>query len=357
MSGDREPSILWVDEIDTDLTSVAGPKIAKLGELRSLALDIPRGFVVTTHAFTDVVGTSELAAAIDARLTGVSPSEHRRVGDAARAIRTMIGSQPLPAGLRSAIITAYDELCRMCGTNTPTAVRSSATGEDSTDASFAGQFDTYLGVTGAEAVVDAVKSCWASLFTDRALAYRLERGVDHRECPMAVGVLELIEARASGVAFSVHPVTGRSDRIVIEGSWGWGEAIVGGLVTPDRVEIGKTDDRVLDYVVSHKAVMSDFDRRAGIVTEVEVPPEIRDVRVIEDHELSLITAAVRLIEEHFGHAVDVEWVLSHDNDRSRVTIVQARPETVHGPGGGTEGVKWDPAGYAMKYAFGTEDSP
>ncbi len=355
MNGGEGPPILWIEEIDTRRTAVAGPKIAKLGELGELDLDIPRGFVVTTRAFTDVVGTSELAAAIDARLTGVAPSDHNQVGEAARAVRAMIESQPLPTPLRTEVSRAYDELCRRCGPEVPTAVRSSATGEDSSDASFAGQFDTYLGVTGSEAVVDAVKACWASLFTDRALAYRLERGLDHRDCPMAVGVLELIDARASGVAFSVHPVTGRPDRIVIEGSWGWGEAIVGGLVTPDRVEVGKTDDRVLDYVVSHKTVMSDFDRRAGTVTDVEVPIEMRDTRVIDDHELTLITSAVRLIEDHFGHAVDVEWVLSHEGGRSRVTIVQARPETVHGPGGGSKGVKWDPAGYAMKYAFGTED--
>ncbi len=357
MSRDSGPSILWIDDIDTRRTLVAGPKIAKLGELGNLNLDIPRGFVVTTHAFTDVVAAGDLAQAIHDRLAGVSPADHNQVGEAARAVRTMIESQPLPPELRSAVGHAYAELCRRCGQEVPTAVRSSATGEDSSDASFAGQFDTYLGITGAEAVVEAVRSCWASLFTDRALAYRLERGIDHRQCPMAVGVLELVEARASGVAFSVHPVTGRSDRIVIEGSWGWGEAIVGGLVTPDRIEVGKTDDRVLDYVVSHKLVMSDFDRVAGRVTDVEVPPEIRDVRVIEDHELALITAAVRTIEEHFGHPVDVEWVLSHDDDRSRVTIVQARPETVHGPGGGPADVKWDPAGYAMKYAFGTEDAP
>ena len=132
-------------------------------------------------------------------------------------------------------------------------------------ASFAGIFDTYLGVSGPDRVLNAVRQCWASLFSTRAVACRLRAGTHHRDMPMAVGVIELIHARASGVAFSAHPVTGKTDRIVIETSWGWGEAVVQGLVTPDHIEVGKADGRVLKYQVADKTVVSAFDYAVGRV--------------------------------------------------------------------------------------------
>ena len=243
--------------------------------------------------------------------------------------------------LTQAIVEAYEELCLRCvDVNVPTAVRSSATGEDAADASFAGIFDTYLGVSGPQRVLDAIRACWGSLFTARALAYRLRKGISHHDMPIAVGVIELIHARASGVAFSVHPVTGKPDRVVIETSWGWGEAIVQGLVDPDHIEVGKTDGRVLKYDVAHKKVVSAFDFADGRVTEIDMPAKLADRRVLDDEQIAAVTAAVTAIEEHYGYPVDVEWVIArHRRAGDPICIVQSRPVTVVATGGGADGVR------------------
>ncbi len=346
--------IAWIDDLTSSDSALAGPKIAKLGELGSSGVRVPAGFVVTTAAYERTVAGTPAGREVEQLLAGAAIRDHGAIGQLAADARALISSIDLPRSLLDAVAQAYEELCIACGqTALPTAVRSSATGEDAADASFAGQFDTYLGVTGHEGVVEAVRACWASLFTERAVIYRAEKGIRHDDCPMAVGVLELVEARASGVAFSVHPLTGRDDRVVIEGSWGWGEAIVGGLVTPDSAAVGKSDRRILEYVVNNKAVMSDFDREASRVVEVPVPSELRTARAMSDEEVLEISDSVQMIERHFGHAVDVEWVAEPaPSGESQITIVQARPETVHGPSGAADKPQWNAGGYALKYAFG-----
>ena len=230
-------------------------------------------------------------------------------------------------------------------------MRSSAIGEDSGTASFAGIFDTYLGVSGPDRVLDAVRACWASLFNTRAVAYRLRAGTHHRDMPMAVGVIELIHARASGVAFSVHPVTGKTDRIVIETSWGWGEAVVQGLVTPDHVEVGKADGRVLKYQVADKTVVSAFDYAVGRVVETEMPARLVSRRVLDEEQITAITDAVLAVERHYGYPVDVEWVLDrHRREGEPVCVVQARPVTV--TAAQATPTDWNPAAMAAKYVFG-----
>ena len=181
-------------------------------------------------------------------------------------------------------------------------------------------------------MLDAVRACWASLFNTRAVAYRLRAGTHHRDMPMAVGVIELIHARASGVAFSAHPVTGKTDRIVIETSWGWGEAVVQGLVTPDHVEVGKADGRVLKYQVADKTVVSAFDYAVGRVVETEMPARLVSRRVLDEEQIAAITDAVLAVERHYGYPVDVEWVLDrHRREGEPVCVVQARPVTVTAP--------------------------
>jgi pyruvate,water dikinase len=289
-------------------------------------------------------------------LAGVEdPADVEAVGRACATIRVAVETAPIPAALADQVVDAYDELCyRRLEVNAPVAVRSSATGEDAADASFAGQFDTYLGVTGRKAVLDAVRRCWGSLFTERALGYRLARGLSHTDCPMGVGVIELVHARSSGVAFSIHPVSGRHDRMVIEGSWGWGEAVVQGLVTPDHIEVDKADGRVLRYDVAAKKVVSAFDYARGLVVELDMPRRLVDAAVLDSEQVAAIAEAVLTIEAHYGYPVDVEWVL----DRQRrpgepITIVQSRPETVHAARGQRSDIlTWDPVAYAKKYAFG-----
>jgi pyruvate,water dikinase len=262
----------------------------------------------------------------------------------------MIKKTPMPVAMEAAIITAYEQLCVDANqADIPVAVRSSATKEDSATTSHAGQYLTHLGIRGSKCLVQAVRSCWASLFSERALHFSFEQGLSPWNSPMAVGVLSLVNARSAGVAFSIHPVTGNRSRMVIEGSWGWGEAVVQGLVTPDHAELDAEDGRILDYIVADKRIISAFDRDNGEVVEQEMPVDLRRARVLTDDEFASLFAAMKVIESHYGGPVDVEWVV----DRSRqsgeaVTIVQTRPITA---AGNTSRQRWDPLVYAMKYGM------
>lgn len=351
--------IAWLDQVDpATATALAGAKMGRLSELLQLGIRVPRGFSVTVDAYRLHCAESGLDALIEERLAAVGDSTARpQVEAAAQGIRTAFEDTAVSDRLATAITDAYGELCWRCmEVNPPVAVRSSATGEDSAQASFAGVFDTYLGMSGEQRVLEAVRRCWGSLFAARALAYRLERGLSHQDMPMAVGVVELIPARVSGVAFSVHPVTGKRDRMVIEGSWGWGEAIVQGLVTPDHIEVGKADRRVLSYTVAHKDVASAFDYTRGEVVDIDMPSRLRDEPVLDDEGIHAVVDVVERIERHYGYPVDVEWVIDRAHrPGDPVWIVQTRPVTVNGPArepGTGEVADWDPAGYAARYAFG-----
>lgn len=352
---DASSSVLWVDELSEASISRAGAKIARLGELRRCGVRVPDGFVVTTNVFGVFLDETEVGPEVDRLVGGLARQAEEAGGlaEIAREARMVIEATAMPSGIKAMIDEAYEELSfRRRHLNIPVAVRSSATGEDAADASFAGQFDTYLGITGSDRLVDAVRRCWGSLFTERAVGYRLRKGLDHRDSPMAVGVLELVHACSSGVAFSVDPVTGNAYRMVVEGSWGWGEAVVQGLVTPDRVEVGKSDGRVLEYEVADKKVVSAFDYTQGRVVEHDMPPRLRTERTLNEEEIGAIFDAVLSIEKQYGYPVDVEWVLDrHRRAGDPITIVQTRPVTVREK---VEKTEWNPVAYARKYAFGSK---
>ena len=351
--------IVWVDGCEpAEAVAAAGSKMGRLSELHRAGVQVPDGFAITVDAYRRHCTGSGLDGRISTVIDrlGVAPTDDE-VEAASAEIRGFFAATPMSDALAAEITEAYEELCLRCtDVNVPTAVRSSATGEDAADASFAGIFDTYLGVSGAPRVLDAVRQCWGSLFTSRALAYRLRKGISHHAMPIAVGVIELIHARASGVAFSVHPVTGRADRIVIETSWGWGEAIVQGLVDPDHVEVGKADGRILKYDVARKLIVSAFDFADGRVTEIEMPAKLADRKVLDDEQICAVAAAVASIEEHYGYPVDVEWVISrHRRAGDPVCIVQARPVTVTAEQ--PAAAVYDPVALAQKYVFSGKPIP
>ncbi|MCW2776144.1 MAG: Pyruvate, water dikinase [Nocardioides sp.] len=333
-------------------TAVGGAKIGRLVEMRAAGTVVPGGFVLGVEAYR----THFRASGLDEQIAGIlrslpaTPTD-RQLTAASEELVGAIREVAVTSELCDAVAQRYADLCeRRRDEALLVAVRSSATGEDGAQSSFAGIFESYLGISGAAEVIDAARDCWASLFGPRALRYRLERGTSHQDMPMAVGVLELVHARASGVAFSVHPVSGKSDRIVVEGSWGWGEAVVQGLVTPDRGEVGKSDLRPLRYTVATKKVISDYDPASRRVTEREMPAELQETRVLDDEELQAIADTVRRVERHYGHAVDVEWVLSQDRKPGGpVHVVQSRPVTVEGNAG--QPAAWNSASFALKYAF------
>ena len=349
-------AIAWVDEIAPEqAVGVCGAKMGRLAELLEAGVSLPKGFTVTVDAYRQHWDQAGLDEIVDGVLGGLGPNTGpAELAAAAQAVRAELASRDISADLAALIGDAYEELSSRCfEINVPTAVRSSAIGEDSGTASFAGIFDTYLGVSGPDRVLDAVRQCWASLFNARAVAYRLRAGTHHRDMPMAVGVIELIHARASGVAFSAHPVTGKTDRIVIETSWGWGEAVVQGLVTPDHVEVGKADGRILRYRVAAKNVVSNFDYAIGRVVETAMPARLVDRQVLDEEQIAAVVDAVLAIERHYGYPVDVEWVLDrHRREGEPVCVVQARPVTVTAPAAAVP-TEWNPAAMAAKYVFGT----
>lgn len=344
--------IVWIDTVDPDdALARTGAKMGRLAEMTRDGLSVPLAFAVTIDGFREHVAETGLDEVIDRHLRGIDGGDTVAVDAAAEAIRAAFRETAMSAELAQEIEEAYEELSDRCSDlNVPVAVRSSATGEDSSDASFAGIFDTYLGISGAQATINAVRDCWASLFTTRAVDYRLKRGISHRDMPMAVGVVELVHARASGVAFSVHPVTGKSDRIVIEANWGWGEAVVQGLVTPDHVEVGKADGRILKHDVSRKDIVSAFDFAAGVVVEIPMPTRLRDRACLDEEQIAAITTAVLAIESRYGYPVDVEWVVSrHRRPGEPISIVQSRPVTTAVEQASPTG--YDPMALAQKYIF------
>jgi phosphoenolpyruvate synthase/pyruvate phosphate dikinase len=350
-------AIAWVDEVAPEqAVGVCGAKMGRLAELLRAGVALPRGFTVTVEAYQRHWDEAGLDEVVDAAFGGLGAhAEPDEVDAAAQAVRAELTRGDLAADLAALIGDAYEELSSRCfEINVPAAVRSSAIGEDSGTASFAGIFDTYLGVSGPDRVLRAVQQCWASLFNARAVAYRLRAGLSHHDMPMAVGVIELIHARASGVAFSAHPVTGKTDRIVIETSWGWGEAVVQGLVTPDHVEVGKADGRVLKYQVAAKNVVSAFDYAVGRVVETAMPARLVDRQVLDDEQIAAVVDAVLAVERHYGYPVDVEWVLDrHRREGEPVCVVQARPVTVTAPAAEATPTEWNPAAMAAKYIFKT----
>jgi pyruvate,water dikinase len=353
--------VLRAGQAGADDPERTGHKMARLAELGRAGLVVPESFVVTIEAYERHMTASGLGARVDELLgqlggfaepggtDGAASQRGLEAGQAeldavAGRVREAFAAVPVEAGVAAAIAAGYAELGGDGGSELRVAVRSSACGEDSAAASFAGVFETYLGVSGADRVTDAVRSCWASLYDARALAYRIEHGLDHRSARMAVGVVALVDARSSGVAFSVHPRTGKRDRVVIEANWGWGGALVQGLVVPDRVEVDRDDGRVLRHDVASKEIISAFDEAAGRVAEMPMPPGLRDRAVLDDEQIGQIVAAVLAVEERYGHPVDVEWVL--DRSGGPPWVVQARPVT--GLPDREPATGWDP----VRYAFG-----
>lgn len=328
-----------------------GGKGQRLGELLAMGARVPDGFVVSSAAFQDFMQANTLWDLVYACIRGVDHGDDQALQRAADAIADRIEKAGMPPDLLQAIEQAHDDLCFRIGTLTPKlAVRSSAVGEDAGDASFAGQFETYLGVTGIPALELHVRRVWASLFGPRAIHYRLRNGIKPEATPMAVVVLELVEARAAGVAFSVDPMSGTRDRIVIEGNWGFGESVVQGVVTPDRWEIDKDDLHVLDQVNADKQVVSLFDASTGMVVEAPTPAQFRNAPCLSAAQAQAIGAAVCKVEKAEGYPVDVEWVIPRGwREGDEPVLVQVRPITALA----SEPVEttWDPAAYATKYGF------
>ncbi len=335
----------WFDEIGLDDIALVGGKNASLGELaRSLGKEIrvPEGFAITSEAYRRLVNHGGLWGRLMAILDHTNWGDPKLTGAASAKLRKLILETPLPEGLETDIRIAYDRLEQQFGRNVAVAVRSSATAEDLPNASFAGVHESFLNVRGPKALVAAVRQCYASLFSERAIAYRIDKGFAHRTVALSVGVQRMVRAdrASSGVIFTLDTESGSRDVVMVTGVWGLGEAIVQGIADPDEFLVHKPTlrqghENVLRRRIGAKEVKLIYGTRAdaGRTRWQRVSMKARGAPCLSDPEILALAKQALKIEEHYStyHGrptpMDIEW--AKDGPDGDLYTIQARPETVH----------------------------
>ncbi len=308
----------------TDADSFGG-KSANLGDLIAGGVPVPSGFAVSADAFrlfVEDAGLAGMIAAAQARAGG----DVEAVAAAAKAIDEAMRFAPLPDAVRTEIGARYAAI----GDGEPAvAVRSSAIGEDGDEATFAGQQESFLWVRGVEHVCDAVRDCWVSLYTPRAMSYRATHPAAGGEAAMGVTVQLMVDAEVSGVLFTCNPVSGDPSMVAINASWGLGIGVVGGDVTPDDYLVSKVTGEVVRQTVSAKHVEYVPDKRGRGTVRLDVPPDRQAEPCLGDEEIAALVEAARRVERHFGTHQDVEWALARGQQLPEsLVVLQARPVTV-----------------------------
>jgi pyruvate, water dikinase len=317
-------NIGWFADIGLDDRPQVGGKGGSLGELQRAGIAVPAGFVVKTGAFDRSIQALERVSPVRARVQSLDGDDLDAVTACCKELRAAVEGAALPQEVLNDISAAYAELCGP-GAPTPVAVRSSATTEDATDASFAGLQDTYLWVTSLSDTLQRVRSCWASLYSMESVSYRRKRDMPEEGVSMAVVVQRMVNARTAGVMFTRSPLTGDRSVMTIEGAWGLGSAVVGGEVTPDRWVIGKITGEISVREVSEKLIQH-LPAAAGGVEHVPVAVEQRRVPCLSDEELQALRTIGRKVERHYGRPQDIEWAV--ERATNQIFLLQSRPETV-----------------------------
>ena len=334
-------------ELGMDDIHIVGGKNASLGEmvsnLSSAGVRVPDGFATTSDAYRAFIGDTGLAEQIADQLRGLDTEDVERLAAVGQAIREAVVKQPFPEDLEADIRTAYEELTGG-DESVAVAVRSSATAEDLPDASFAGQQETFLNIRGVEQVLTAIREVFASLYNDRAIAYRVHHGFEHETVALSAGVQRMVRSDigSSGVMFTMDTESGFADAVFITSSYGLGEAVVQGAVNPDEFYVYKPALRagrpaILKRGIGSKAIHMIYtdDRSVGKTTEfVDVPEEQRSVLSLTDDEVLELGRHALAIEEHYGRPMDIEW--GKDGADGKLYILQARPETVQSRRSGSE---------------------
>ena len=309
--------VLGFQEIDQTQVAVVGGKGAHLGELSRIeGIRVPAGFCVTTDAFRRImVESPSIHEGLD-RLSRLSLDDREAIGTLSAEIRRTLEGAVIPDDLAAAIVRSVARL----GEQAACAVRSSATAEDLSTASFAGQQDTYLNVVGPSAILEHISRCWASLFTERAVTYRLRNGFDQRRVHMAVVVQQMVFPQAAGVLFTADPVTSNRKVVAVEAVFGLGEALVSGQVNADVYQVSESDIVAKAIATKQLAVHAS---PAGGTQELPIEPERQDQPALTDAQVVRLAQLGRRIEGHFGNPQDIEWCLVDDSFQ----IVQSRPIT------------------------------
>ncbi|OGQ88925.1 MAG: phosphoenolpyruvate synthase [Deltaproteobacteria bacterium RIFOXYD12_FULL_56_24] len=341
-----EAFILWFDDIGIEDVPLVGGKNASLGEmhqkLTSKGVDVPNGFSITAYAYRHLLKTAGIAQAIEDALADLDTHDLRNLQARGEKARQIIRTAEFPEDLRTAVLESYKKMEEMYGPNTDVAVRSSATAEDLPDASFAGQQETYLNIRGPEQLIDACRRCFASLFTDRAISYRHDKGFGQFDVYLSIVVQKMVrsDSAASGVLFSIDTESGFEDAVFITGAWGLGETVVQGAVNPDEFYVFKPTLKegkrpIVGKTIGSKEIKMIYDndpKTEEPVKTINTTPEERGKYVINDDEILQLAKWACIIEDHYGKGMDIEWAKDGDGvnvGTGKLFIVQARPETVH----------------------------
>ena len=325
--------------------ATVGGKAASLGELARAGIPVPPGFVLTVSAFAAAMAAIDPSGGMRAQIEALPAEDLPRIAQVTAAVRDRVRSAPLPVDVVAAIEAGYAALSADSGTESDSArvdpdvaVRSSATVEDSAEASFAGLQDTYLGVSGIPSVHDHVRRCWASLYNDESVAYRRRLRLPEAGVSMAVVVQRMVTPRSAGVMFTRSPVTGDRSVVAIEATWGLGSALVSGDVTPDSFIISKVTGEITTRRVARKTKIHSHRPNGPGVTVEQTPASLREAPSLTDDEIRALAAIGRRVEAHYGAPQDIEWALL-DGDAAggtagaasaadRIVLLQSRPETV-----------------------------
>jgi pyruvate,water dikinase len=316
-------AIRWFRDVSLADRPVVGGKGASLGELTRAGIAVPPGFVVSTEAFDRFVEVVEKSTAVRTRVEALDADDLESIQKCAADIQGAMLSHALPEAVRAPLREAHAALFAG-GTIGPVAVRSSATAEDSADASFAGLQDTLLWVLDFAALERALLQCWSSLYSVPSISYRRKRAMPEAQVSMAVVVQQMVDARAAGVLFTRSPTTGDRSVVVIEGAWGLGSAVVSGEVTPDRFVVAKITGEITVRDIRDKHVMH-VPLEQGGTHEVPTPEARRQVPCLDDRQLDQLRDLGRRIERHYGCPQDIEWAF---DGSGALLVLQSRPETV-----------------------------
>lgn len=312
--------IIWMNSGKLSREEVGG-KGSSLAELISAGFKVPEGFVVTADAYRHFASSTGIASRISEALAKLDASDLAAVRHATELITGLVREMELPEDLKAEITGAYDELSSSMGSHA--AVRSSAISEDGSAASFAGLYDSYLNMVGADEVLDAVHRCYVSLWAERAVSYRAGR-TDAADEAMAVVVMKLVPSETSGIAFTAHPVTGSLDQVIINSSFGLGEAVVSGRVTPDSFLVDKNSFGLLEREIYPKELaIYPHPEGGGGTVEDHLSPERQREASLTDEQACEVARLAAEVEKHYGSPQDIEWALYQDT----LYLLQSRPIT------------------------------
>lgn len=309
--------IKFFKELSRHDVASAGGKGASLGEMSGAGIPVPPGFVITSSAFDWFLHETELKAEIDSVVHNLNYHDVNNVEEASEKIRDLVHDERMPKDIQKEILVAFKKLKAPL-----VAVRSSATAEDSSQASWAGELESYLNTT-EKILLGNVKKCWSSLFTPRALVYRNEKGMHKSHVGVAVVVQKMVQSEVAGVCFTVHPVTKDKNQMIIEAVWGLGETLVGGQVTPDAYVLDKRDWSLIDVQVAEQEKMI-IRKTSGTGTAFKpVPAKQRARQKLDGKQIVALAKLCAQIEKHYQFPCDIEWV----QEKGTLYIVQSRPIT------------------------------